>query len=293
MTQRRSVHYFFFGLLLLILSKTSLAQTSIWQIESGDKKIFVGGTIHLLAQSDHPLPAPFHQAYQQSGSIVLETDISATKTAAFQTLTMQAMTFQNGETLQSKLKPETYERLVTFLRSRGMEAASFSMFTPSGISLALTIMEYQRIGLQPEWGVDYYFLGKAQQDNKKILSLETPEEQIEFIRTLGLGQEDLMINYTLRDIDRLPEMFDKLKQAWLTGDLSALNRLALIELRRDFPQVHDDLLVKRNKNWMKRIPDFFNEEKPVTVLVGALHLAGKEGLIAMLKAKGYRVKQLK
>jgi uncharacterized protein YbaP (TraB family) len=56
--------------------------------------------------------------------------------------------------------------------------------------------------------------------------------------------------------------------------------------------MYQRLLVERNKNWMPKIEALFTRRGRALVVVGAAHLVGPDGLLAMLKAKGYTVEQL-
>ena len=63
-------------------------------------------------------------------------------------------------------------------------------------------------------------------------------------------------------------------------------------MQRDFPQIYDDLLVKRNTNWMPHIKAMFKTVPIEFVLVGALHLAGDHSILKMLAEQGYQIEKL-
>jgi uncharacterized protein YbaP (TraB family) len=65
----------------------------------------------------------------------------------------------------------------------------------------------------------------------------------------------------------------------------------LQDLKKD-PQMYQRLLVARNRNWMPKLEALFNRPGRAFVVVGAAHLVGPDGLIALLQAKGYRVEQM-
>lgn len=279
-------------LFLLLVVPRVQAESPVWRISKGDSHIYLGGTFHLLSSLDHPLPAAFTQAYKDADTLVFETDLEKARTPAFQMAMMKALTFQDERTLQSALKPETFKALEEFLTSRGLQLESFAKFTPGGIGLMIAIMEYQRMGMQPMYGVDAVYHQKAIADGKMLSLLETPEEQLEFIANIGEGQGDSMVAYTLQEIDRLPELISTLKQAWRDGNLEQLDKLALEDSREQFPRTHQSLIADRNNAWLTPIKKMFQDEQTEFVLVGALHLAGPEGLIAQLKKQGYKIENL-
>ena len=80
--------------------------------------------------------------------------------------------------------------------------------------------------------------------------------------------------------------------AWRSGDLEALEELAGTPLREQFPRVYQSLLVARNNAWMPQIESMAGSPEIELVLVGALHLAGEDGLLAQLARRGYLIRQM-
>ena len=68
--------------------------------------------------------------------------------------------------------------------------------------------------------------------------------------------------------------------------------LGITPLLKDFPDIYQSLLVDRNNNWLPQIEAMFDSKDTEFVLVGALHLVGKDGLLQRLEAAGYKVTQL-
>jgi hypothetical protein len=60
----------------------------------------------------------------------------------------------------------------------------------------------------------------------------------------------------------------------------------------EYPEINQALVINRNHDWLPHIEQALKEKEPVFIVVGALHLLGKEGLVAILKEKGYLVQQL-
>ena len=148
--------------------------------------------------------------------------------------------------------------------------------------------ELQRLGLYGA-GVDQYFGDQAKKDNRPLAALESVEQQIEFIASMGEGREDEFVAYSLEQMEDLPGMMSDLKQAWRRGDESALDKLALVQLRTDFPDTYRTLIVDRNLRWRDQVASMLESPETEMVLVGAAHLVGELGLPALLAADGYTV----
>lgn len=280
------------ALSVLLFASSAFAETAVWKVSKGKSILYIAGTCHLLNESDHPLPPEFERAYQAADEIVFETDIGGASTPEFQMKFMQALSLSDGKTLKTSLKPETYKSLADFMASRQLPIDNFAPFSPGGVTLVLTVMEYQRLGMSQEYGVDTFFNSKAQADKKTIGFLESLDTQLTFIANMGVGQEDEMVLYSLRELEKAEETIADIKKYWREGKNKEMDELAIKEMREKFNDTYKELIVQRNNNWLPQIEAMLADANTEAVMVGALHLAGPDGLLAMLSAKGYDVKQL-
>lgn len=246
----------------------------------------------MLSETDHPLPQAFATAYKKSASIFLETDIDALSAPENAALMMKALMQPQGKTLASVLSPDTYEQLKRFLSTRGMAIDAFTSYTPTGVALTVSLMELQKLGLRPDLGVDQHFSNKAKKDGKRVNGLESPSEHISFLSDLGKGKEDEFILKTLKDIKQMPEAMTTLKSAWRSGDNKTLSMIAVNEIEKEFPKVYETLLTSRNNRWLVKIEKMLKTTETEFVLVGALHLAGEDGLLTQLKKRGYKIENI-
>lgn len=279
-------------LILLTLSFSLFAQSSVWKITKGSHSIYLGGTVHILKKSDYPLPQEFDIAYNNSDEVYFETDLNASMQESFQKKLFSHMKLKNGKKLSNILSEKTYKRLKTFSSKYPMNFNFFENFKPSFIILSLTISELQRIGIDTP-GVDSYYEQKARLDGKYIGALETPQQQLEFLSSMGEGNENSFVNKALDDFKKTKTLMPKMTSAWRNGDLEALYELFAKDMKKDYPKIYKSLLLERNQNWLPIIKSMFNNSKKEFVLVGAGHLIGKDGLIYQLKKEGFVVEQLK
>ncbi len=278
---------------VLLLSAGSLlaqAESSVWVISSGDEKVYVGGTVHLLRASDFPLPPQYEQAYQDADKLYFETDINGMNDPSLQMRMMTALTYQDGRTLQSVLNEEAYTALSTHMAGAGLPIAMVQNFKPGLISSTLTVMEMQKMGFTPQ-GVDAFYNMRAMNDGKPVGQLESLDEQIGFIAAMGEGNESEFILLTLQDLEKT-DMIEEMIAAWRVGDNEGLSRLFIEDMKDQSEDLYEAILVKRNHNWMPIIEGMFREEGTELVLVGAAHLVGEDGLLELLAGKGYTVSRL-
>lgn len=275
---------------LLTLSLPASAKSSLWKVSKGNSHLFIGGTIHMLSKSDFPLPAEFEKIYNQSEQLVFETDMTKLQDPATQMKMMKSISYQDGTTLKDHLKPETYKALEAYAAKAGVPMLMINNFKPGMAATMLTVFALQKLGVDSE-GVDAFYNDKATQDNKTLGKLETVESQIKFIAGLGEKNPDKFIMYTLRDMKKLPVIFGDMKAAWKTGDIHKLKTLGITPIKSEFPDIYQNLIVKRNNAWIPQIETMMKTKEIEMVLVGALHLAGDDSVLAQLKKLGYTIEQ--
>jgi uncharacterized protein YbaP (TraB family) len=277
--------------IVFIFVPPAQADSPVWKVVKGDNQLFIGGTIHVLTQTDYPLPSTFEKAYSQSVKLVFETDMQKMNSPEFQKVMLSKLIYSDGRNLKQVLNEDTYQELEQHLSSRGIPMVNMVNFKPGMVAITLTVIELQRLGLVGA-GVDDFFLLRALNDQKELGQLETVDEQLAFISTMGDGQENEMIAYTLRDIKNLPILMQSIKDAWWRGDIRKLKEVAITPFKKDFPEVYDEFIVKRNNAWIPQIEAMLKTKDVEFVLVGALHLVGDDGVIAQLAARGYVIQML-
>ncbi|WP_416306050.1 TraB/GumN family protein [Neptunicella sp. SCSIO 80796] len=273
------------------ISFSALADSPVWQITNGNNKLYIGGTMHMLTQQDFPLPTAFDQAYEQAEILVFETDIGKLQSSEFQQLSMQLLTYQDGTTLRDILKPETLQKVEQHLQSRGMTLDTVIHFKPAFLALMLTVIEFRIMGLSND-GVDQYFYDRSDDEQKAHLYFETPRQQLEFLASLGEGQEDHYVLYSLEEINNVQQQLDSMRNQWRMGQFDSMAKELLIPMQRDFPSVYNNLILSRNNNWIPAIKHMLDTPETEMILVGALHLAGKNGVLQQLKDLGYQLTEV-
>ncbi len=283
--------YCFALIILCIASLPCFAQTSLWQISKGDKVLYLGGTIHVLGQDDYPLPGEFEQAFSKSGKIVFETDLGQARKPDFSEKLMDQMLYLPGETLQDVLDNKTYQRLSNYF-SEKLPMAQIDVLKPGMVVIMMAAIEFQNIGLVLA-GVDEHFWTLAEQDGKKVGALETVDEQLSFLVNMGKGNENELILNTLNDLNKMELMINQIRESWRSGDEAKMKKIILQDMIDTYPELYQSLLVKRNMNWLPKIEALIDDDKTTLVLVGTLHLVGDDGLLQLLRNKGYDVTYFK
>lgn len=282
----------FCSCVLLLVSALAQAQSSVWRVSKGDDQLLIGGTVHLLPPAQYPLPAEFDAAYQQSDVLVLETDLSKMQDSSSAAMLQQYLLYPAGTTLSSKLSAKTRGQLQPLLQKHQLTEAQVDAFKPGMLVTQLTLLELQQQGFSAA-GVDQHFLTQAQQHNKSLRYLEAVEFQLKLLGELGEGREELFLQHALSDVSQSAELMAKTLSAWRSGDLAQVQQLVIEPVQTADPQTFQQMFVARNQVWLPQIQAMFGNKERELVLVGLGHLAGSDGVLALLQQAGYQVEVLK
>jgi len=279
------------GLVLLSTSAIN-AKTSVWKVSKGNHHLYLGGTIHVLGEQDYPLPCEYQLAYDQSERLIFETDLAVINSPKFAQEAALAGLYPQGKSIEDRLSPRTLQSLKLYLESLGLPFQNMARFKPGMLMSIITLMELQRLGISAK-GVDQYYSNLAGSEQKEVGHLETPQQQIELIVSLGENNEEKFVQYLLESMSDFEQKFSDIKAAWRDGDIAHMSSISETEIiRADFPRLFNALFTQRNNAWMPQIESMLETQEVEYILVGALHLADDVGLIAQLKGKGFALKQL-
>jgi len=277
-------------LLVALLPTVLIAESSVWKVSKGEQSLYIGGTCHILRSADYPLPAEFDLAYAAADTLVFEIDPAAAQDPNFAMQLLGKASYTDGRNLKSVLSAETYAALAAQCQQTGLPIEMLNGMKPGMVMMMLTVQELAKAGVSAE-GVDMHYHSLGVKDGKVVQSLETPEFQIELLTSMGEGMEDELVRYGLEDLGQMRELFDELMTAWRSGDLAQIEALFIDDMA-DYPELYANMLVDRNQRWIPQIEVMLQTPETELVLVGVAHAASDDGILALLKAKGYTIEQL-
>ena len=276
-------------LLWLLLPLNAFADPAFYRISKGNEQHWLLGSIHAGKPSLYPLPDPVERAWQQSRALVMEVDMTHISQAQWQE--MGAITrLVDGKTLKDHLPMDLYRRTLIAAGQNGLTEAMLAPLRPWFAAITLTQAALERTGYRGEFGVDQHFAKRANDGGKPIVGLETLLEQLGYLASVGDNQT-LMLESTLDELPELEKGFAEVMKAWQDGDQATLINLLKEEMAPPKLQawLEQTLLAERNRNWVKKWPGLPNES---FIVVGALHLYGEQGLLALLEQQGWRITPL-
>ncbi|OLC67363.1 MAG: hypothetical protein AUH79_04240 [Betaproteobacteria bacterium 13_1_40CM_4_64_4] len=262
----------------------------LWKASGKQGVVYLVGSVHMLTKDYYPLSPALDSAFKDSDLLVEEADLAEMLSPGAQLQMLTRGMLPSSQSLDKVVSAPTFALLNKRIAGLGMPIEALLRFKPWMLAMTLEALEWQKAGFDPELGLDKHFYDRAQTDGKAVQGLETLEYQVSRFDEMPMDQQDKMLADTLKNLDTEKANVNKLADAWQAGDLLAVEQIVLQEVKQD-PLMYQRLLVERNRNWLPKLEALFARRGHAFVVVGAAHLIGPDGLLAMLKAKGYSVEQ--
>ena len=263
--------------------------SAVWSLKGKQNTIYLLGSVHFLSPAEK-LPAAMEAAYADAEALYMEIDMDDLDPIAAQKSALELGMLPPGQTLAGELGAETHALVVQKARELGLDPIMLDRFRPWFAAMTLVQLHLMKMGLDPNSGVEQRLTTRATRDGKPIQGLETLEEQLGTLAGLPAPQQKQFLVYSVEDSERATREIDTMLKAWRTGDVAALDKL-LAEGMEKYPDVYRPLTVDRNKKWIASIEPLLDDEDDYLIVVGTLHLVGKDSVIELLEKKGHRITQ--
>jgi Uncharacterized protein conserved in bacteria len=253
--------------------------------------MYLVGSVHLLPKDSYPLNPALETAFKESDLLVEEADLGemAASVPRWRFSAAACCPPARRSTRSSRPPPTPCSPNVS--AEIGVPVEPLKLLKPWMVAQMLEVMQWQKAGYDPELGLDKHFYDLAQGAGKSVQGLETLDFQMSLFDGMTMAEQDHLLAETLKEIDTEQANMAKLMEAWKAGDAPTVERIVLSALRQE-PQLYQRLLVDRNKAWIPKLEAPFARKGHTFVVVGAAHLVGPDGLISLLRAKGYTVEQM-
>ena len=265
---------------------------SMWQIDGASNSIYLLGSIHMLREKDHPIPSAIYDAYAQAEALIMEIDMDDIDPVAEQALATELGLIQDGRALPDLMGPELYAEAESLAEALQIPLKLLEKSEPWYAAINVEMMLLMRLGFSPMHGIEFHLSEFARRDNKEIFGLETTRQQLELLDGLSPESQRNLLIQTLSESTELAEVMDELVDAWRYGDIEFLENSLLSDMQ-EIDELHEVIVVNRNRNWVVKIQELLREQDDYLIIVGALHLVGKEGVPNLLSRRGYKVIQLR
>jgi uncharacterized protein len=264
-----------------------IASPPLWVVERDGRTLYLFGSIHLLPPEVKWQRDELTKARAASQVFVFEAPLDQEGVGMTSFVEKQGR-LTGGRKLKDVIGGALYDKLQTAAWGVQCSSKMFETFRPWMAGVYLELCSYIKLGFSRFYGVDQVIEEEARARGAELDYFETVEEQLSYFATLDRATELAYLRAVVRAVQEEPNQPTKLLQAWAAGHGEVLAGL-VNEGFKEVPLLRRRLLVARNKNWAPRIRAMLASDKTHFVTVGVGHLVGRDSVVSMLRAKGYRV----
>jgi uncharacterized protein YbaP (TraB family) len=233
------------------------------------------------------------RALNEASEVWTEMEISPASDARTQALVLELGYAAPGEGLSTLLTPEENARLALLTQRLRIPADALEPMRPWLAGLTLSLAPMLQAGYDPSSGVDRSIDAIGDANAKSMRAFETPDQQLHFIAGLSDDAQHEMLLEAIDEAEDGPALLEEVSAAWERGDVDVIERTVVADTRDNYPELYEVLFKRRNAVWIDVLTAELGGEGMDFVAVGAGHLVGEDGLVALLRARGYRVERVR
>ncbi len=265
-------------------------QGLMWKVSSAGNTVYLLGSIHLGSGDFYPLPEQIEAAFEKSNVLVVEVDLRRVDQSK-----LQGLLFANGlypleDSLWNHVSADTHQRVVEFCQQHGLDAEAFARMKPWLAAFATSFLPSAAMQQNLAPGIDKYFLDQAG-DRMRVEPLESAEYQMRVISSLPDTEQERNLRGAVENAGQNVEELAQLQTLWLEGEAEKLEGY-LAGAMRDDPEYEKRVFRDRNPRMAERAEQCLKSRDRCFIVVGAGHMVGKDGVVHLLRERGYKVEQV-
>lgn len=278
--------------------RANAATACVWRVTNAPAPFYLVGTLHALASSDYPLPEAYYQALHESKRLIFE--LKPDPKSNYPRKFAAAATYPKGDYIQRHIHPKTWAILSRAYRGSSYFGKAFTMgdyYIDSIEKLRPWAVAYFIWGIRgyndvyDQYGVDNYLAYQAKRFHKEVAGIESDDEHVAVLADFSDIDSELTLVEAIARGDKRRDDYNAARDAWKRGDINALR--AVDQRSRNLnPGADVRLLDERNVRWIPRIKAEMKTGVPTSLVVGAGHFMGPNGVVELLKRGGYTIEQL-
>lgn len=252
----------------------------LWQLEhpTSAGPSFLLGTMHVRDEQAFYFLDRAVQSLQQCEALASEYNLSEQPAPHLASV----MLLPEGQLLSDFFRPSQYQKLRAILyKAFGVRVDQYARFMPL---MLINIISEQLLQKDRPLALDLQLWEQAGAMGKTRLGIETLDEQLAVLQQIPLNYQIQLLRSLAGNVSRFRKAILKNTGIYQDADPQRLYQM----VRRSSHGLRQLLLFQRNRIMADRIEQIVHEQ-PTLCAVGAGHLAGKEGLIRLLKKQGFRL----
>lgn len=261
----------------------------LWKISGNGlgKPSYLLGTIHLIPKDQFHFSDATFDALADAKRVTFEIDMKEMTNIGAQLGLLTKAFMNGGKTLKDLLSPDDYAFVKQKLDTKGMPSTMLERMKPMFISTMFSSDDESGVGAANMTSVEMELFRQVKRRKLESAGLETASYQMAIFDSIPYEAQAKMLVETLRNTDGADNDFGKMIELYRQKDINAMEAM-MGESEFGMDAYEDILLRNRNRNWIP-VMGRMMREKPTLFAVGAGHLGGAMGVIALLRTEGYRV----
>ena len=263
----------------------------MWKATSPTTTVYLVGSIHMGDSSMYPLPQEVESAFAAAKALAVEVNSKNVDQSKTMGLVQTFGMYGPGDSLTKHLSKETMAMLDDYCTKHNVPRAGMEQLKPWVVAVSIAALAWQQAGEDPALGIDMHFLNEIKPP-QRVNELETLESQFAIFATATEEEQEQMLESTLKQGDKIPDMIKRIQAAYISADPNALQKIMEEVTDMGSKSLTKKLLDDRNVTMATRLDEYLKGKEPIFVVVGAAHIIGDKGIAKMLRDKGYKVDQI-
>lgn len=268
--------------------------------DNNGRVVWLFGSIHIGRENYYPLPDYVLDAFDNADSLAVELDINAfEKDKKLQTQALSQLIYTDGSRIDDHIPEELYNKAVSVMEELDIYMSVFDRYCPAFWSSMIESVQYEKMGLNINLGIDRHLLDRAYENQKEILEVESAELQYQMMAGFSDDLQALLLEETV-DMYENPKTakseLDELMDIWAAGDekefseyLSNEDQDMTTEEKQLYEEYIKAMFMDRNLSMTDYAEASLKSGKEVFICVGAAHIVGEGAVAELLKQRGYKV----
>lgn len=262
----------------------------LWKISGKDLPTpsYLYGTIHIIGKDDFFMTDSTRAFLDRARLVTFEINMEDMMSLPAQLSLMMKSFMGDGKSLKDLITEEEYTLVKNHFDKMGLPLFLFERMKPMFLTVFAGMdMSPDAMSTGEMVSYEMKILDIARAQNKEIGGLETAEYQMSMFDSIPYETQARMLVESIRSTGTGSEEFDEMLNLYKNQDINGM----ITMMRADEEGIggyEDMLLVTRNKNWIPVMGEMMMKQ-PTFFAVGAGHLGGEMGVVALLRKEGYTV----
>ncbi|ARV71917.1 TraB/GumN family protein [Vibrio campbellii] len=271
------------SLIVFFTSYSVQAEPQHWLAKKGDMEYMIIGSVHVGDKTMYPLPKAVTQFLKNSDGLIIEADVRNT----------EGVTYPKTAFLAKDVLDRTQRKhLAEIANDLGLQEVQLLNAPPWSAALTIQLMLVNKLGYASDQGVDMHLINLADKQQVPVRPLESVQFQLDLIAGQKDGGKEFLLS-SIEEYDGGDKLVQCLIDSWKSGDGRTLEEASMSEQSSD--EFNQAFLYDRNRDWAEKLDSgrmLPKKSGQYTIVVGSLHLVGKDNLVELLEERGFTVEPL-